>query len=105
MKKRRRKHKSSIFVKLVGSYVIFTLIAIFITLTSLVLFILFSSGSASLQNFPGVSEREDGTIEHLEEIYQFGGWVEELDSDYQVVKIYGEKQTGNNPIRRRRSWR
>lgn len=38
--------------------------------------------------------KEDGTIEHLEEIYHLGGWVEELDSDYQVVKIYGEKQTG-----------
>lgn len=93
MKKKWRKHKSSIFVKLVGSYVIFTLIAIFITLTSLILFILFSSSSTALKNFPGLSVREDGTIEYLEEIYHFGGWVEELDSGFQVVKIYGEKRT------------
>ncbi|MCM1258523.1 MAG: AAA family ATPase [Roseburia sp.] len=36
---------------------------------------------------------DDGTISSLDLVYHFGGWVEELDRDYRVVKVYGEKQT------------
>ena len=89
----RENYKGSIFGKLIGSYVAFTLIAIIITLASLFLFLTFSDGGIIFQNFPGLNLKEDGSIEHLEEISNLGGWVEVLDKDFQVTKVYGEKQT------------
>ncbi len=89
----RENYKGSIFGKLIGSYVAFTLIAIIITLASLFLFLNFSGGGIIFQNFPGLNLKEDGSIEHLEEISNLGGWVEVLDKDFQVTKVYGEKQT------------
>lgn len=96
MKKFRiKRRKGSIFGKLIGSYVIFVLIAIFLVIVSLLAFMLFSPGGRALQDFPGLSIKEDGTIGNLNMVYQFGGWVEELDEDYQVTKVYGKKQTKN----------
>lgn len=88
-----RKHKGSIFGKLIGSYVVFSLVAIVITLASLFVFIMFSSRSPVLNNFPGISVNKDGTINNIEVVYHFDGWVEELDSNYQVLKVHGNKQT------------
>ncbi len=94
MKKfRMKKRKGSIFGKLIGSYMIFAFIAIFLVVASLLAFTLFSSGSQGMMDFPGLSVKEDGTIGNLDVVYQFGGWVEELDADYRVVKVYGKKQT------------
>lgn len=89
----KEKHRGSIFGKLIGSYVVFTLIAITITMVSLLIFLMFSDSSIPLQNFPGLTVKEDGNIGYLEEISHLGGWVEELDKDFQVTKVYGEKQT------------
>ena len=86
----RENYKGSIFGKLIGSYVAFTLIAIIITLASLFLFLTFSDGGIIFQNFPGLNLKEDGSIEHLEEISNLGGWVEVLDKDFQVTLVYGE---------------
>jgi len=66
----RENYKGSIFGKLIGSYVAFTLIAIIITLASLFLFLTFSDGGIIFQNFPGLNLKEDGSIEHLEEIFR-----------------------------------
>lgn len=91
--KKFEKHRGSIFGKLIGSYVIFSMVAIILILGSLYLFTVFSSKSPILNNFPGISVEEDGTIGDLDMVYHFGGWVEELDRDYRVVKVYGEKRT------------
>lgn len=91
----KEKYRGSIFGKLIGSYVIFSLIAITITLASLLLFFTFSSSRIPLQNFPGITFKEDGSIEYLEEISHLGGWVEELDKDFHVTEVFGEKQTKN----------
>lgn len=92
----RKKRKGSIFGKLVGSYVIFTMIAIVVTVVSLVVSIIISSGGSTNPNFPWLLLEEDGKISNLSEIYNLGGWVEELDADYRVVNIYGQKETSDN---------
>lgn len=91
--RKRKKKRGSIFWKLTVSYVIFSMIAIVVTVASVVLsiFISFFGGNAN-PDFPGISV-EDGKIENLTEIDTLSGWVEELDENYQVVNVYGKKRT------------
>lgn len=91
--KKGKKRKGSIFGKLIVSYVIFSMIAIVVTLVSLVVSIIISSGGNTNPNFPGILVEDDGKLSNLTEIYNLGGWVEELDADYQVVNVYGKKLT------------
>ena len=95
MEQRNRKEKEkrgSIFWKLIISYVIFSMIAIVVTLVSVAVSIFISFGGKINPDFPGISV-EDGKIVDLTEVNTLGGWVEELDEQYQVVNIYGKKQT------------
>ena len=43
--------------------------------------------------FPVLLTDGDGNIQDIEGIQRLGGWVEELDEDYRVRSIYGEKKT------------
>lgn len=91
--RKRKKRKGSIFWKLIVSYVIFSMIAIVVTMVSVVvsIFISFFGGSMN-PDFPGISV-EDGKIGNLTEIDNLNGWVEELDENYQVINVHGKKQT------------
>lgn len=88
-----KKRKGSIFWKLIISYIIFSMIAIVVTMVSAVVSIVISFfGGNANPDFPGISA-EDGKIGNLAEVDNLGGWVEELDENYQVVNIYGRKRT------------
>lgn len=95
IKFRAKRRKGSILGKLIGSYVIFSLTAILLAFAGLFVFIIFSFNGRSLQNFPGLAVNTDGSIDHIETVYNLGGWVEELDTDYKVTKVHGKKLTKN----------
>lgn len=93
MKKKIFKFKRGIFQKLVISYILFT---VFVFL-SLVLTLLFSAvmllGGDMDALYPYDIVDREGNITNLETITNLGGWVEELDGDYRVIRSYGEKRT------------
>ncbi|MDE5777269.1 MAG: HAMP domain-containing histidine kinase [Lachnospiraceae bacterium] len=90
--RKEKRKKGSIFWKLIVSYVIFSMIAIVVTMISVAVSIFISFGGSINPYFPGILV-EDGKIGNLTEIDSLGGWVEELDENYQVVNTYGRKQT------------
>lgn len=53
-----------------------------------------SSGNTDTLS-PYLPVDEEGKPDGLDRVYRLGGWVEELDESYQIVKVYGEKQTEN----------
>lgn len=85
--------KGSIFQKLVASYIVFAMTAIVIVIgVSVISLILVVEGSSN-PDFPALAIDADGNIEDLADIQRLGGWVEELDADYRVCKVHGEKKT------------
>lgn len=85
--------KGSIFRKLVASYIVFAMSAVIIVMGVFVASVVLAVGSGDSAEFPGLSIDENGEIANLENIQQFGGWVEELDEDYHVSRVYGKKKT------------
>ncbi|MDE6640743.1 MAG: HAMP domain-containing histidine kinase [Acetatifactor sp.] len=91
-----KKHrKGSIFRKLIASYVIFSFFAILIVIGVALAATVWVTGIGEKSGFPGVSAGENGEILNMVSIQNLGGWVEELDEEYQVKNIYGEKLTGS----------
>lgn len=88
--------KKSIFRKLVGSYIIFFILFLATLAICLILAILSSVGGDVMNFTPEGHIGENGELIHLDSITNFGGWVEELDSEGNVVNIYGA-ETPMNP--------
>lgn len=88
----RRTIGKSIFTKLLGCFLVFPVLLITTALLCLLLtFISVSSGN--IENlFPYSHVDSEGNVHNLEDITVLGGWIEELDSDYQIVQVYGDKQ-------------
>lgn len=91
--KKRNRHRGSIFRKLMGSYIVFVLIAIVITVSVMIVYLLSSVEGSVSSDFPGLTILEDGSIGNLDDVETLGGWVEELNDDFTVLKVYGEKKT------------
>lgn len=89
----KKKHRKSIYQKLVFSYIVFALTAIVIVIGCLAAGVFFSIGKNVGEDFPGVSLDASGEPVNVSNITDMGGWVEQLDRDYHVVKVYGDKQT------------
>lgn len=84
--------RKSIFTKLIGSFILYAavLVATF-TLCLLLEVLVMTRGNPPdvyLGGFDG-----SGDVADLEAIQNIGGWVEELDDDCRIVRIYGEKKT------------
>lgn len=91
MKKRRLKKR--IFTKLIGSFFLF-LVIVMLTFVICLLLEGFIIGKGQLDNLmPYNVVDEDGNVKNIDSIKRLGGWVEELDSNYQIIKVYGEKKT------------
>ena len=88
--------KKSIFRKLVGSYIIFFILFLATLTICLILAILSSVGGDVMNFMPEGHIGENGELIHLDSITNFGGWVEELDSEGNVVNTYGA-ETPMNP--------
>lgn len=84
---------SSIFRKLIGSYIIFALVAIAIVTGVMVIYLFSALDISETSDFPGLTILEDGSIGNLDDVKTLNGWVEELDENYKVVNVYGNKQT------------
>ncbi len=91
--KKKHKKSGSIFRKLLLSYFIFSALAI-VTIFACLLLELTVVADGNVENMvPSMLVKEDGSLESLESVYRAQGWVEKLDTNYQVVEIYGEKLT------------
>ena len=87
--------KKGIFSKLVMSYIIFA-IMIALSFGVSIFFAAFCATDGQLKGqilYPKVNE--EGEITNFDTIQRLGGWVEELDENRQIVKVYGDKQTEN----------
>lgn len=89
----RKRYKGSIYRKLVGSYVVFSLLVILVfVLTLLAVTMTVSRGDPiSLSPFY-VTDRESFE-RSLTGVTNIGGWIEELDEEYRVTGVHGEKKT------------
>lgn len=91
----KKKHKRSIYQKLVFSYIIFAVVAIIIVIGCFLVDFMLSIGQNMSEEFPGVPLDEAGQVVSADKIIRLGGWVEQLDSDYHVTEVYGDKQTSD----------
>ncbi|MCM1179641.1 MAG: HAMP domain-containing histidine kinase [Clostridium sp.] len=91
MKKRRL--KKSIFTKLIGSFFLF-LVIVMVTFVACLLLegVLFGRGTLD-SLMPQNIVDGNGNVRNIDAVKRIGGWVEELDADYQIVKVHGDKQT------------
>lgn len=92
--RKKNRRRGSIFSKLIGSYIIFAVIAIVIAVVVMLVSFFISLGGAVNPDFPGLTILEDGSIGNLDEVKALGGWVEELNAEYTVLQVYGDKKTG-----------
>lgn len=87
------KIKKSIFTKLMGSFVLYAVVTILTFVLCLALeAVVIGEGDISSIS-PNKVIDENGNVINLEIAQKIGGWVEELDEEYRVVKVYGEKKT------------
>lgn len=91
--KRRRGHKISLYWKLVWSYVLFSILIVVLVFGSmLVVSMVVTQGNFSNSRLYAITT-EATCQEGLPGILGMDGWVEQLDGQYRVVEVYGEKQT------------
>lgn len=89
------KIKKSIFTKLIGSFLLY---AVLIVIT-FVLCIFMEAMIISEGNITEISPKslidENGNVTNIEIAQNLGGWVEELDEENRIIRVYGEKKTTN----------
>lgn len=89
MKKRRNR---SIFSKLLMSYFLYALIAVVIVIGGILLdMTLLGQGNLS-SLIPSEMVTENGELRNEDTLYHLGGWAERLDSEYNVLRVYGKPQ-------------
>lgn len=86
------KFKKRIFTKLIICFVSLPILLIITALLCLLLdLVTFTQGN--MQNlFPYNVVDENGKLQNLDIVQEIGGWLEELDAEYRVVQVYGEKK-------------
>ena len=94
--KDRIKHQKSIFSRLVKSYIVFLVgsLIIFMIMMAVVLVLV---GRGSINNLsPQRVVNNDGTLNDLDTLNRLGGWVEELDSEGNVINVVGDRKIGKD---------
>ncbi len=87
------KIKKSIFTKLIGSFLLYAVVLILTFLFCLWLEAIFIGKGRVERIHPGNVIDEKGNVVHSDIAGKIGGWVEELDENYHVIHVYGEKLT------------
>lgn len=90
--KRSFRLKKSIFSKLVISYIVFSVMILVSFIVCLIASMVYISGGSDQTMPPNSFVDEEGELLNMEQIEKLGGWVEELDQNFQVVNVYGERQ-------------
>lgn len=85
--------RKSIFTKLIGCFILYAIIMVITFALCMLLDVLVMSKGNPVGIYPVGILDENGDVADLETIQNIGGWVEELDEDYHVVRVYGEKKT------------
>lgn len=86
------KIKKTIFSKLVLSYVVFSAMILFSFIACMIVTAVFLSSGDDSNMPPNAFVDEEGNITTIDQIYRLGGWVEELDENFQVINVYGEQR-------------
>lgn len=88
-----KKFKTGIFTKLIACFLVFPLILIATAVLCILLELVLLNQDSMENYFPYNIVDEDGNIQNLDAVMSVGGWVEELDSAYCIVQVYGTKKT------------
>ena len=90
--KEKIKHQKSIFSRLVISYILF-LVGSLIIFLIMIFFVLALVSKGSINNLsPQSVVNTDGTLNDLDTLSSIGGWVEELDSEGNVINVVGDRK-------------
>lgn len=93
MNTKRRLFRKSIFSKLIGSFILFA-VAIAVTFAlCLLLEMTFIGGGDIGKLTPDAIIDEYGNVTDIESVGILGGWIEELDENNNILRVYGEKKT------------
>lgn len=93
MNTKRRLFRKSIFSKLIGSFILFA-VAIAVTFAlCLLLEMTFIGGGDIGKLTPDVIIDEYGNVTDIETVGMLGGWIEELDENDNILRVYGDKKT------------
>lgn len=87
------KIKKSIFTKLIGSFILYAVATILTFAFCMFLSIVFIGNGNAASVRPDNIIDENGNIINLDIAQKVGGWVEELDENYNVINYYGDKFT------------
>lgn len=93
MNTKRRLFRKSIFSKLIGSFILFA-VAIAVTFAlCLLLEMTFIGGGDIGKLTPDAIIDEYGNVTDIETVGMLGGWIEELDENDNILRVYGDKKT------------
>jgi len=87
------KIRKSIFTKLIGSFILYAVATVLTFILCLLLSVVFIGEGDLNRVRPDNVIDENGNVINLDIAQKIGGWVEELDSSYNVINVYGEKQS------------
>lgn len=91
--KRKQRAKVSIYIKLVLSYLLFSVMVIILLMASLYVVSLLRTKGHLDSAYPYKIVNEKVCKEQIAGIEGLGGWVEQLDEEYRIIAVYGEKKT------------
>ena len=92
MSKKSNRKKSSVFRQLVASYIVFSMVSVFLLYLCMFGILLFLGGGQLESLAPYDLVDKKGNIRDLDSFKRLGGWIEQLDDSYHVTKVYGEKK-------------
>lgn len=85
--------KKQIYRKLLASYFLFAIIAIVLVIAFTALIFQVMSNGKAFTLLPQRIITEDGELANTKLLTGVGGWIEELNDDYRVIRVIGSKRT------------
>lgn len=90
MKIRRKKR---IFTKIILCFLVLPILLLLTAFACLLLDAIVLSRGSIENLYPYHDISEDGELQNFEALTEIGGWAEELDEQYRVLRVYGDKLT------------
>lgn len=83
----------SIFTKLIGSFILYAVLVVVTLILCLMLEAVLIGEGSPVSTQPYSLIDENGNPINLDIAKKIGGWAEELDDDFNVINVYGEKKS------------